>query len=208
MRYTGPKMKLCRREGYNLFGTEKYNLEDNHRRVKRGRSKLSEYGVQLRKKQAAKRQYALSEKQFHRYYKHATKSIDLTTGDAMLRALELRLDTVVLRSNFARTIMQARQEVNHAHFLVNGKKVNIPSYQVRVGDEITIKEKLKESPLYKTLIDEFAEFAKKSNDANFSSAKWLKVDPKKLTITITALPENSDFDKMIDAQRIVEFYSK
>lgn len=132
----------------------------------------------------------------------------MTTGDAMLRSLELRLDSVILRSNFARTIMQARQCVSHAHFLVNGKKLNIPSYQVRVGDVITIKEKLKESPLYKTLVEEFAEFAKKNADASITNVKWMSVDPKKLTVTITALPENGDFDKMIDAQRIVEFYSK
>lgn len=200
-------MKLCRREGYNLFGTEKYNLENNHRRVKRA-GKLSEYGVQLRKKQAAKRQYALSEKQFKKYYEKATKSTDLTTGEAMLRSLELRLDTVILRANFARTIMQARQSVNHAHFLVNGKKLNIPSYQVRVGDVISLKEKLKESPLYKTLVEEFAAFSQKNADASVTNVKWLSVDPKNLTVTITALPENSDFDKMIDVQRIVEFYSK
>ena len=206
MRYTGPKMKLCRREWYNLFGTEKYNLENNHRRVKRG-NKLSEFGVQLRKKQAAKRQYAVSEKQFARYYQKAVKTNEIT-GDAMLRMLETRLDTVVLRANFARTIMQARQCVSHAHFLVNGKKLNIPSYEVRIGDVISIKERLKESSLYKSLIEEFAEFAKKNSSANVTSVKWLEVDAKKLTITVVSLPENSDFDKMIDVQRIVEFYSK
>ena len=206
MRYTGPKMKLCRREGYNLFGTEKYNLEDNHRRAKRG-GKLSEFGVQLRKKQAAKRQYAVSEKQFSRYYDRAVKTNEIT-GDAMLRLLETRLDTVVLRANFARTIMQARQAVGHAHFLVNGKKLNIPSYEVKVGDVITIKERLKESTLYKTLVEEFQAFAAKNSAAKVTNVRWLEVDPKKLTITITALPENADFDKMIDVQRIVEFYSK
>jgi small subunit ribosomal protein S4 len=206
MRYTGPKMKLCRREGYNLFGTEKYNLENNHRRVKRG-NKLSEFGVQLRKKQAAKRQYAVSEKQFARYYQKAVKTNEIT-GDAMLRMLETRLDTVVLRANFARTIMQARQCVGHAHFLVNGKKLNIPSYEVKIGDVISIKERLKESSLYKSLVEEFAEFAKKNSQANVTSVKWLEVDAKKLTITVVSLPENSDFDKMIDVQRIVEFYSK
>lgn len=206
MRYTGPKMKLCRREGYNLFGTEKYNLEDNHRRVKRG-GKLSEFGVQLRKKQAAKRQYGVSEKQFSRYFKRAIRT-DKVTGDEMLKYLETRLDTVVLRANFARTIMQARQSVSHAHFLVNGKKLNIPSYEVKVGDVITIKERLKESTLYKTLIEEFGEFAKKNKEAAITSARWLEVDPKKLSITVTAMPEASDFDKMIDVARIVEFYSK
>ena len=122
--------------------------------------------------------------------------------------LETRLDTVVLRANFARTIMQARQCVSHAHFLVNGKKLNIPSYEVRIGDVISIKERLKESSLYKSLIEEFAEFAKKNSSANVTSVKWLEVDAKKLTITVVSLPENSDFDKMIDVQRIVEFYSK
>ena len=206
MRYTGPKMKLCRREGYNLFGTEKYNLEDNHREVKRGK-KLSEFGVQLRKKQAAKRQYAVSEKQFSRYYKKAVKSNGVT-GDEMITLLETRFDNVILRSNFARTIMQARQCVSHAHFLVNGKKLNIPSYQVRVGDVITIKERLKESTLYKTLVEEFGEFAKKNESSSVTSVRWLTVDPKKLSITVNALPGPSDFDKMIDIQRIVEFYSK
>lgn len=206
MRYTGPKMKLCRREGYNLFGTEKYNLENNHRRVKRA-GKLSEFGVQLRKKQAAKRQFALSEKQFAKYYARAVKTNEIT-GDAMLRFLETRLDTVILRANFARTIMQARQSVGHAHFLVNGKKLNIPSYEVRVGDVISIKERMKESVLYKTLVEEFQEFATKNANSQVSNARWLAVDPKKLTITITALPEKGDFDQVIDVQRIIEFYSK
>lgn len=206
MRYTGPKMKLCRREGYNLFGVEKYNLENNNRRVKRA-PKMSEFGVQLRKKQAAKRQFALSEKQFSRYYKKAVKA-DEVTGDAMLRLLETRLDTVVLRANFARTIMQARQCVGHAHFLVNGKKLNIPSYEVRIGDVITIKERMKESSLYKSLIEEFQAFATKNATAQITAAKWLTVDPKKLSITITSLPEKGDFDQMIDVQRIIEFYSK
>ncbi len=206
MRYTGPKMKLCRREGYNLFGTEKYNLENNHRRVKRA-GKMSEFGVQLRKKQAAKRQYALSEKQFARYYARAVKAEGIT-GDAMLSLLETRLDTVVLRANFARTIMQSRQCVTHAHFLVNGKKLNIPSYQVRIGDVITIKERMKESLLYKTLLEEFQTFSSKNENAQITSSRWLTVDPKKLTITVTALPEKGDFDQMIDVQRIIEFYSK
>lgn len=206
MRYTGPKMKLCRREGYNLFGTEKYNLENNHRRVKRA-GKMSEFGVQLRKKQAAKRQFALSEKQFARYYEKAVKANEVT-GDAMLRLLETRLDTVVLRANFARTIMQARQCVSHAHFLVNGKKLNIPSYEVQIGDVITLKERAKESPLYKSLVEEFQAFASKNAAAQVSQAKWLTVDPKKLSITVTSLPEKGNFDQMIDVQRIIEFYSK
>ena len=206
MRYTGPKMKLCRREGYNLFGTEKYNLENNHRRVKRA-GKMSEFGVQLRKKQAAKRQFGLTEKQFSRYYTKAVKAQGVT-GEIMLRMLEMRLDTVILRANFARTIMQARQSVGHAHFLVNGKKLNIPSYDVKIGDVITLKERAKESSLYKSLVEEFQAFATKNAAAQVSAAKWLTVDPKNLSITITTLPEKGDFDQMIDVQRIIEFYSK
>lgn len=206
MRYTGPKLKLCRREGYNLFGTEKYNLDNSNREKKRA-GKLSEFGVQLRKKQAAKRQFGLSEKQFSGYYKKAIKS-KMMTGDAMLQMLELRLDNVIFRSNFARTIMQARQEVGHSHFLVNGKKNNLPSYQMKIGDVISLKERMKESTLYKTLLEEFQEFAQKNSSGQITNVRWLEVDTKKLTITITALPEATDFDKMIDVQRIVEFYSK
>ncbi len=199
-------MKLCRREGYNLFGSEKYNLENNHRKVKRA-GKMSEFGLQLRKKQAAKRQYNLSEKQFSKYYARAVKGNEVT-GDAMLRMLETRFDNVIMRANFARTIMQARQCVGHAHFLINGKKVNIPSYELRVGDVITLKERMKESTLYKTLVEEFQAFASKNSTAQVTSSRWLEVDPKKLSITVTALPEKGDFDQMIDVQRIVEFYSK
>lgn len=206
MRYTGPKMKLCRREGYNLFGVEKYNLEDNHRKVKRA-GKLSEFGVQLRKKQAAKRQFGLTEKQFLRYYKRAVRT-DKVTGDAMIAIIETRLDNVILRANFARTIMQGRQSVSHGHFLVNGKKLDIPSYEVKIGDVITIKERLKESTLYKTLLEEFQAFSEKNKVAQVTSSRWLTVDTKKLTITVTSLPEKADFDQMIDIQRIVEFYSK
>lgn len=199
-------MKLCRREGYNLFGVEKYNLEDNNRKVKRP-GKLSEFGIQLRKKQAAKRSFALSEKQFLRYYKRAART-DKVTGDAMIALIETRFDNVILRANFARTIMQSRQTVGHAHFLVNGKKLNIPSYEVKIGDVITIKERLKESPLYKSLLEEFQVFSEKNKAAQVTSVRWLTVDTKKLTITVTALPEKSDFDQMIDIPRIVEFYSK
>lgn len=199
-------MKLCRREGYNLFGVEKYNLEDNHRKVKRA-GKLSEFGIQLRKKQAAKRQFGLTEKQFLRYYKRAVRT-DKVTGDAMIALIETRLDNVILRANFARTIMQGRQSVSHGHFLVNGKKLDIPSYEVKLGDVITIKERLKESTLYKTLLEEFQAFSEKNKAAQVTSSRWLTVDTKKLTITVTALPEKADFDQMIDIPRIVEFYSK
>lgn len=208
MRYTGPKLKLCRREGVNLFGTEKYDLSTNNRkRLGGGRGKTSEYGIQLRKKQTAKRMYGLSEKQFARIYQRAS-AMSMITGDAMLQLLERRLDTVVYRANFGRTMMQARQCVNHAHFLVNGKKVDIPSYEIKVGDVITLRERLKESALYKTLVEEFASFIEKNKSGSVTVAKWISVDAKKLSITIDRLPQHEDFDASIDTSRIIEFYSK
>lgn len=207
MRYTWPKKKLCRREGVNLFGSEKYDLEKGKRGAIRTR-KSSEFGVQLRKKQLAKRMFGLSEKQFFSYYTKAQKShSEGTTWEKMLKLLELRLDNVVYRSGFARTRMQARQFVSHAHFMLNGVKVTVPSISLKVGDVIELRTKLKESPLYKTLLEELEEFAKQSK-GKISSAKWIDVDVKNLKITVTALPEKDDFEAIIDIQKIVEFYSK
>ncbi|MDP5039218.1 MAG: 30S ribosomal protein S4 [Candidatus Gracilibacteria bacterium] len=207
MRYTGPKNKLCRREGINLFGTEKYDLSTQKRSLLKSK-KTSEFGLQLRKKQTAKRMFGLSEKQFLAYYKKAVKSkAEGTTGEKMLRLIELRLDNVVYRANFARTRMQSRQFVGHAHFKLNGVNVDVPSISVKVGDVIELRDKLKESPLYKSLIEELAEFSKENKGA-VSKTKWIEVDPKTIKITIKALPEQQDFDQIIDIQKIIEFYSK
>lgn len=207
MRYTWPKKKLCRREGVNLFGTEKYDLEKSKRSVARPK-KASEFWIQLRKKQLAKRMFGLSEKQFFSYYKKAIGShTEWTTWEKMLKMLELRLDNTVFRANFARTRMQSRQFVNHAHFKLNGVNVDIPSISLKVGDVIELRDKLKESPLYKSLLEELAEFSKQ-NKWNVSSCKWIDVDPKNLKITVKALPGNDDFDQIIDIQKIIEFYSK
>jgi len=207
MRYTWPKKKLCRREGVNLFGTEKYDLTNSKRGPIRTR-KTSEYGTQLRKKQLAKRMFGLSEKQFVSYYKKAQKSgAEGTTWEKMLTLLELRLDNVVYRANLARTRIQSRQFVSHAHFTVNGVKVDIPSISVKIGDVIALRDKMKESPLYKSLLEELEEVAK-SNKGKVSGCKWIEVDAKNFTITIKALPTNEDFEQIIDIQKIVEFYSK
>lgn len=207
MRYTGPKKKLCRREGVNLFWTEKYDINKGKRGPLRGR-KSSEFGVQLRKKQLAKRMFGLSEKQFFSYYTKAQKShSEGTTGEKMLRFLELRLDNVIFRSGFARTRMQARQFASHEHFTVNGVKVSVPSISLKVGDVIELRTKLKESLLYKSLLEELEEFAKESK-GKISSVKWIDVDIKNLKITITALPQKEDFEQVIDIQKIIEFYSK
>lgn len=207
MRYTWPKKKLCRREGINLFGTEKYDLDKGKRSIMRTR-KSSEFWVQLRKKQSAKRMYGLSEKQFASYFTKAQKSTKVgTTGDKMLQLLELRLDNVVYRSGFARTRMQSRQFVSHAHFMVNNVKVTIPSISLKVWDVVELRTKLKESALYKSLFEELQEFAKDSKK-KISSAKWIDVDIKNLKITVKSLPEHDDFEQIIDIQKIVEFYSK
>lgn len=207
MRYTWPKKKLCRREGVNLFGTEKYDLTKSNRAPLRSR-KSSEFGVQLRKKQLAKRMFGLSEKQFASYFKKAQKSkAEGTTWEKMLQFLELRLDNVIYRANFARTRIQSRQFVSHAHFTVNGVKVDVPSISVKVGDVISLRDKLKESPLYKSLLEELEEFSK-ANKGKVSACKWIEVDSKKLTITIKSIPSKEDFEQIIDIQRIVEFYSK
>ncbi len=207
MRYTWPKKKLCRREWLNLFGTEKYNLSESKRAPLKSK-KLSEFWSQLRKKQTAKRMFGLSEKQFFSYFTKAQKSrVEWTTWEKMLKLLELRLDNIVYRANFAITRMQSRQFVSHAHFKLNWVKVDVPSISVKVGDVIRLREKMKESPLYKSLIEELDEFSKK-NKWSVTNAKWIEVDPKNITITIKALPEKEDFDQVIDIKKIIEFYSK
>lgn len=207
MRYTWPKKKLCRREGINLFGTEKYNLSESKRAPLKSK-KLSEFGSQLRKKQTAKRMFGLSEKQFFSYFEKAQKSrAEWTTWEKMLKLLELRLDNIVYRANFAITRMQSRQFVSHAHFKLNWVKVDVPSISVKVGDVIELRDKMKESPLYKSLIEELEEFSKK-NKWSVTNAKWIEVDPKNIKITIKALPEKEDFDQVIDIKKIIEFYSK
>ncbi len=207
MRYTWPKTKLCRREWINLFGTEKYDLSQSNRAPLKSRKK-TEYGEQLRKKQSAKRMFGISEKQFSAYYAKAVKSkAQWTTWEKMLRMIELRLDNVVYRSNFARTRMQSRQFVSHAHFTLNWVKVDVPSISLKVWDVIELRPKMKESPLYKSLIEEMEEFSKE-NKGSVTKTKWIEVDPKSLKITVTRLPQNDDFDQIIDIQKIIEFYSK
>ncbi len=207
MRYTWPKKKLCRREGINLFGTEKYDLSKSKRAPLKSR-KSSEFGTQLRKKQLAKRMFGLSEKQFSSYFKKAQKSnASWTTWEKMLRLLELRLDNIVYRSNFARTRIQARQFVSHAHFKLNWVKVSVPSISLKIWDVIELRDRVKESTLYKSLASELQEFAK-ANKGKITNSKWIDIDANSLKITINALPEKDDFEQIIDIQKIVEFYSK
>jgi small subunit ribosomal protein S4 len=208
MRYTGPKKKLCRREGKNLFGSEKYSLEGSKRKLLgKNVGRMGLYGQQLRAKQSAKRMFGVSEKQFANYFKKASR-MKGNTLENMQRLLEMRLDMAVLKANFARTIMQARQFVSHAHFIINGHKVDIPSYQIAVGDIIEVREKLKDTPIYKNLQVESEEFLKTNKSGKVSAVEWIDADPKSYKITIIRLPEPTDFDQSIDMKKIVEFYSK
>lgn len=203
MRYTGPKAKLCRRMGANLFGTEKYNKILARRNYKPGVhgpkrrfGKRSEYAVQLDEKQKARIVFGVSEKQFRNYFKRASRKAG-ETGENLLRVLELRLDNVIYVSQFAVTRMQARQMVNHGHFELNGRRVDIPSIMVRPGDKIKLVSKLKSSSLYQDL-----------GDLKDYSPKWLNVDLKKGEVEILSYPEKDDLEKSIDPQLIVEFYSR
>jgi len=169
-RYTGPKFKLCRREGLNLFGTEKYNIKK--RKTLPGQhgantARLSEYGKLLRNKQVLKRLFQMNEKQFAKLVTTVSKTYAKNNGlnhdKVLVQFLMRRLDNVVLQSGYAKTIMQARQMVVHGHFLLNGKKHNVPSYYVQKGDVITLKSALQSSELYAV-------------DNNQQSPLWLNVN--------------------------------
>jgi len=203
MRYTGPKARLCRKYHANLFGTAKYTKILEKRPGKPGVhgskssfGKLSEYGAQLLEKNKARIIFGISEKQFKNYVAKAARAKG-ETGDTLLRMLEMRLDNVIYVSQFAVTRVQARQMVNHGHFMVNGQRVDVPSFQVSPGDKITLRDKMKNSALYAGL-DKLKDFA----------PKWLKVDLKKIAVEVATVPEKDELEKSIDSQTIVEFYSR
>lgn len=202
MRYTGPKARLCRRLGVNLFGTEKYTKILARRPGKpgphtgKGFGKKSEYGKQMEEKQKARIVFGIAERQFRNYFRRAA-SQEGETGENLLRLLERRLDNVIYVSQFAMTRMQARQMVGHGHFKVNGRRVTVPSILVRPGDKIELADKLKSSPLYHDLA-ELKDYA----------PKWISVDLKKASIEVLSYPERDDLEQSIDSQMVVEFYSR
>lgn len=205
MRYTGAKFRLCRREGINLFGPQKYNVKN--RRALPGQhgasmQRNSEYGKLLRNKQVVKRSYLLSEKQFATIVKKTAakfaKNNGISHDFALFQFLERRLDAIILRSGLASTIMQARQMVTHGHFQLNGKKHNIPSTFVEVGDKITVKEKLKNSPLYAN--------ASKASPAKVPS--WIKVDKGSYAVEVLAMPQKGEIEPLGDLLKVIEFYAR
>ena len=204
-RYRGPSLRLSRREGTDLLlksgetaVEEKCNMETAPGMHGMRRGRLSDYGLQLREKQKVKRMYGILEKQFRNYYKKAAKSKG-NTGENLLSYLEKRLDNVVYRMNFASTRAEARQMVTHKAFEVNGKTVNIPSYQVEQDDVISVREKAKKQIRIKAALD--------LGDKKESSG-WVEVDKDKFTGVFKSVPDRSDLSAEINENLIIELYSK
>lgn len=206
-KYTGPACRQCRREGVKLFAkgercfTEKCAM--NRRTGVPGqhgaaRKKVSEYGLQLREVQKAKRYYGIPERQFRNYFKAADAKEGMT-GENLLTLIERRLDNVVFRMGMGESRRDARQLVTHGHFLVNGKKADIASMILRAGDVISVKETSRKSDKIKALIE---------NLDNRTFPAWLDVDKQNVTATITVLPKREDIDFPFEEHFIVEWYSK
>lgn len=204
-RYTDASCRLCRREGQKLFlkgercyspkcAIEKRNYAPGQHG--QSRKKVSEYGLQLREKQKAKRFYGVLETQFRNYFEKAAKKKGIT-GENLLIMLETRLDNAVFRMGFASSRKEARQLVRHGHFIVNGVKQNIPSFPVKAGDSIKVKEKSASSPKFKEI-----------KDMSISVPAWITVDVEKLEGKVVAMPRREDIDTPIAEHLIVELYSK
>ena len=191
-----PVLKRCRSLGLDpiYLGIDK----KSNRQLKRSNRKVSEYGLQLREKQKAKFIYGVLEKPFHNYYEKADRMKGMT-GENLMRILESRLDNVVFRLGLARTRKEARQIVDHKHVLVNGRQVNIPSYLVKAGDVIEIKEKCKGSQRYKDIVEV---------TVGRLVPEWLEADMENLRGTVKELPSRDAIDVPVNEMLIVELYSK
>ena len=206
-RYTGAVCRLCRREGKKLFlkGERCYSEKCSvgirayaPGQHGQGRKKSSEYGLQLRAKQTARRFYGVQENQFHHYFEIAERKPGIT-GDNLLKILESRLDNVVYRVGFASSRAEARQLVGHGHFEVNGKRVDIASYLLKAGDVVSICEKARSLDKIKAVVE--------ANSAR-PTPEWIDVDKTALTAKVVALPNRDQIDAPVEEQLIVEFYSK
>ncbi|MGI6702712.1 MAG: 30S ribosomal protein S4 [Clostridia bacterium] len=205
-RYIGPVCRLCRREGMKLYlkGDRCYSDKcaiDRRSYVPgqhgQGRKKVSGYGIQLREKQKAKRYYGVMESQFRKYFNMAERMKGVT-GENLLSILESRLDNLVYRIGLSESRKEARQLVKHGHFLVNGKKVDIPSYLVKVGDVVQVKEKSRSSEKFKELADNNQRVA----------PDWLEVDLEKMRAKVVGAPKKEHIDIPIEEHLIVELYSR
>ena len=206
-RYTGASCKLCRREGKKLFLKGDRCLSDKCAVSRRstvpgqhgaGRKNVKEYGLQIREKQTARRYYGVQEKQFKGYYVEADKREGIA-GENLLSILERRFDNVVYRMGMASSRKEARQFVRHAHFTLNGKKADIPSIILKVGDVVALREKSRQSEKFKALIEDAATAIK---------PKWLDVDMDAVSSKVVAIPQRDDVDFPFEEQLIIELYSK
>jgi len=204
-RYLGPKLKLSRREGTDLFLKSGVRAIDSKCKIETApgqhgarRGRLSDYGVQLREKQKVRRMYGILEKQFRNYYKEAAR-LKGNTGENLLQLLEQRLDNVVYRMGFASTRAEARQLVSHKAIVVNGQVVNIPSFNVTAEDVVSVREKAKKQARIAAAL-ELADQREKPT--------WIEVDNNKMEGTFKRIPERSDLSAEINEQLIVELYSK
>ncbi len=207
--YHGPRCKQCRRHGMKLFlkgqrcSTDKCAFErraygpGEHGNTRR-RRKTTEYGLQLREKQKTKRIYGILEKQFRNYYKEAERQKGVT-GTNLMSILELRLDNVLYRLGFAPSRSAARELVVHGHFEVNGRKVDIPSYLVKTGDEISVRDRSKNIPEIKESVD---------GKAGVGTLEWLELDPKKFTGRVLDRPSRVQIPTPVNEQLIVNYYSR
>ena len=200
MSYRGPKAKKARRLGVAITPKTQRYLETRgyppgqHGKSRRP-SKMSDYGRQLMEKQRIRFQYNMSENQLRLAYEKAARSQD-PTPDVLIQLLESRLDSVVLRAGFARSIFAARQYVNHGHFLVNGKKVDVPSFHVKVGDVITVKEKSKNLDCFKNAL------------AVATKSQYVAVDEAEMSARLTHVPSREEIPVVGDVATVVEFYSR
>ena len=206
-RYTGAVCRLCRREGKKLFlkGERCYSEKCSvgirayaPGQHGQGRKKSSEYGLQLRAKQTARRFYGVQENQFHHYFEIAERKPGIT-GDNLLKILESRLDNVVYRVGFASSRAEARQLVGHGHYEVNGKRVDIASYLLKAGDVVSICEKSRSLDKIKDVVE--------ANSAR-PTPEWIDVDKTALTAKVVSLPNRDQIDAPVEDQLIVELYSK
>ncbi len=206
-RYTGAVCKLCRREGKKLFlkGERCYTGKCAFERRAyapgqhgQSRKKVSEYGLQLRAKQQARRYYGIQEGQFHKYFLMAERKQGMT-GENLLRICESRLDNVVYLLGWANSRAESRQLVTHGHYLVNGRKVDIPSYLLKEGDSLAVKAKSMESDKFKSIFE---------NSQSRPVPKWLDGDRDKAEGKVLSLPERDQIEVPVEEHLIVEFYSK
>lgn len=208
-RYVGPSCRICRREGMKLFlkgskcETAKCQVERRQRSLAPGmhgwrKGRLSEYGVRLREKQKIKRYYGVYEQQFMRLY-HEAARLQGNTGENLLQLLERRLDNVVYKLNFAASRKDARQLITHGHVRVNGRKVDVADYTIKIGDKITLKDSEKSLKRVKAQLE---------SNPNFTTQGWLQLDREKPAATVVALPTRPDIQIPVEEQLVVEFCSR